>query len=250
MPYARRNPRSKLRTRRTFKNRTLRRRPIRPGRVMRRKTLRFPRRIGLGAMQVRKLRYCEVISIDPAGGGIPANYTFRANDCYDPNLQSTGHQPNGFDQLIASYKTCHVVYSKMSVRYTPTNNTLQAPAWLSVRCEAQGPQSYVDTSDFLERNPGRKVIIGQGYANGSFENNMPVVSARFTPRVLRKASRAAYLSDPLNACTSTLSPDSAHSAYYNIWVADIDGTNPLAMTLTVTLDLYCVFTGYEAPDQS
>lgn len=34
---------------------------------------------------------------------IPAVYVFSLNGMYDPNITSTGHQPRGFDQIMAMY---------------------------------------------------------------------------------------------------------------------------------------------------
>jgi len=41
---------------------------------------------------------------------------FRANSLYDPNYTGGGHQPNGFDQLIAAYNHFTVISSKIRVK--------------------------------------------------------------------------------------------------------------------------------------
>lgn len=50
------------------------------------------------------LRYHETFTINPGVGGTPGVYVFRANSCFDPNLTGVGHQPRGFDQLMALYQ--------------------------------------------------------------------------------------------------------------------------------------------------
>lgn len=48
------------------------------------------------------LKYTEEVTLNPASG-TTAMYRFRANDLFDPNYESTGHQPRGFDQWMGFY---------------------------------------------------------------------------------------------------------------------------------------------------
>ena len=48
------------------------------------------------------LRYAEFFTITCTSGAL-ARYEFVANGLYDINFTGTGHQPYGFDQLIAMY---------------------------------------------------------------------------------------------------------------------------------------------------
>lgn len=50
------------------------------------------------------LRYHETFNLNPGVGGTPGVYVFRANSCHDPNLTGVGHQPRGYDQLMALYQ--------------------------------------------------------------------------------------------------------------------------------------------------
>jgi len=59
------------------------------------------------------LTYSEQISLNP-GISTPANYYFRANDVYDPNFTSTGHQPKGFDQFSQFYN--HFIVEKARLK--------------------------------------------------------------------------------------------------------------------------------------
>ncbi len=49
-----------------------------------------------------KLRYTDSLTVQHSFGNA-GTYIFRANDCYDPDLTSTGHQPRGFDQFMSLY---------------------------------------------------------------------------------------------------------------------------------------------------
>jgi len=40
---------------------------------------------------------------------------FRLNDCYDPDYTGTGHQPMGFDQMMAFYSTFRVLSTDVHI---------------------------------------------------------------------------------------------------------------------------------------
>lgn len=89
-------------------------------RTLSRPTLLPPLRCGQGVMV--KLRYHACISIN-AGAGTIQQWTFRANDLYDPDLSGAGHQPRGFDQYCTFYRRFRVMYSKMSVLFNEAPTT-------------------------------------------------------------------------------------------------------------------------------
>lgn len=64
----------------------------------------------------RTLRYHTNVVLS-SGAGTVGTYVFRANDCYDPDYTSTGHQPMGFDQLMAFYDHFVVSKSKITVQF-------------------------------------------------------------------------------------------------------------------------------------
>jgi len=80
-----------------------------------RKELLPPRFVG-------KLRYVETIKLDPIAIGI-ADVVFRANDLYDPYFAIGGHQPLGFDQMMALYKRFHVIGCKVTVKFASSDQT-------------------------------------------------------------------------------------------------------------------------------
>lgn len=214
------------------------------------------RTIGLPMTEKLKLRYVEIISIDPAGSGVVASYAFRANSIYDPNYTGSGHQPSGFDQVAPYYERCHVIGAKCKVEYTPTTTTASAnPAYMVVTCDPnlRTSTTYTSTTDFLEKAPGRKIMCGTAYNQGAYgATNQPVkTSAYFKVSKLGPQTVKEYLADPDKACTYTSDIASeTNMAYFNINVVDIDGSNPSAMTFTVTIDYICVFSGRLTVPQS
>lgn len=71
-----------------------------------------------------KMTYFERTSLDPTTGGIADDKVFRLNSLYDPNATLVGHQPAGFDELMALYKYYAVVAADVHVTFqsADTNN--------------------------------------------------------------------------------------------------------------------------------
>jgi len=71
---------------------------------------------------VSRLLYNDNISISPTGQASTA-YVMSANGMYDPNLSGGGHQPMGFDQLMALYEHYTVRQGKITVNFTNESAT-------------------------------------------------------------------------------------------------------------------------------
>lgn len=63
-------------------------------------------------LKLAKLQYTQFEGLPNIGAGAIYERQFRANDLYDPDYAVGGHQPYGFDQLIAQYYHFTVLYSK------------------------------------------------------------------------------------------------------------------------------------------
>jgi len=73
-------------------------------------------RMGAFPLYIRRtLRYAQTNVIDVANFGTNQQ-VFRANSLYDPDYTGGGHQPNGFDQLIAAYNHFTVLRARLRVR--------------------------------------------------------------------------------------------------------------------------------------
>lgn len=81
--------------------------------------VRVPRnKIGFPQSMRTKLRFCERVEFEPTNTQIQ-QIKFRANGMYDPNVQVAPgqHQPRGFDEFMAVYKTFTVHGSSCSVSF-------------------------------------------------------------------------------------------------------------------------------------
>lgn len=97
------------------------------------KIVKFPRTI-VPFSTFTTLKYCEgAISINPTVGSSNA-YVFRCNDLYDPNFTGVGHQPTGFDQMMALYNKFVVYASKIKViGFAPDGETLDLVVGVAIR---------------------------------------------------------------------------------------------------------------------
>lgn len=71
----------------------------------------------------RTLRYADVFGGATTSGAITSTQVFRANDLYDPDYTSTGHQPMGFDQLMLWYNHFCVIRSRIVIVAKNTSAT-------------------------------------------------------------------------------------------------------------------------------
>lgn len=68
------------------------------------------------------LRYCTWFTLNPSASAYDV-HKFAANAVYDPDVSISGHQPMGFDQLMAFYNHWRVFKSKIHVANCPTSTS-------------------------------------------------------------------------------------------------------------------------------
>lgn len=82
-------------------------------------TLSRPVRVSAGRQLFAPQRTCTLRYVDTVSLTLDANglgqYSFSANGLFDPDLIIAGHQPMGFDQLMAIYGHYTVNWSKIKV---------------------------------------------------------------------------------------------------------------------------------------
>lgn len=89
-----------------------------------------------------------------------SRYRIRANDCFDPDQTSTGHQPLGFDEMTKYYDQFTVVKSKITVRFVSENAS--TPMVVGVKLNDDTPNE-TNTSDIIENGLNRTaIIVGTG----------------------------------------------------------------------------------------
>jgi len=148
------------------------------------------------------MRYSEVVTLD-ASAGIPASYRFRANSIYDPNLESTGHQPYGHDTYQSIYNHYCVTSSVITVQATSSYNGIFG---VTV-CD----DSVVNTDyDTVRETKGTSV--------GTMQSGAAV------PKIMQKYNRYAQFGDLQNvhAQSANFGSNPSEVSIFHVWT---EGTN-------------------------
>ncbi len=95
---------------------------------------RFP----FGKRKMASLRYNTFITVNPLAGGAVNEHFFTANGLFDPDISGTGHQPLGFDQLMAIYDHFVVIGARISCWVTSIDTTYPQLVSLSVNDDTTG----------------------------------------------------------------------------------------------------------------
>lgn len=182
--------------------------------------------------QVVRLRYCELVSINPPGVAA-SSYIFSANGVYDPNITGTGHQPIGFDEWMLRYNHFTVLGSKMTARFTGQSAAVTDQIFVAVLLKAS---PTIDTNNFetlVEQNGGKyKFVSGITGANAS-----KVCVSKFSPKKFFSISnpdQSQYRGDAAN------NPN--EQAYYHLIAASTNFQDPVSMAITVVIDYMVLFT--------
>lgn len=110
---------------------------------------RIPRAIGhgvLGPQRRVKLRYSDTFSLTGSVGF--GNYVLQANSCFDPNNTGVGHQPRGFDEMMAFYDHFVVVGATLKIRFRNKSSATRPYPVISVRDSSNN--IGVSVKDYIE----------------------------------------------------------------------------------------------------
>jgi len=112
--------------------------------------------------QLVKLNYFDQILIDP-GTLSASGYAFRANCCFDPDYQSTGHQPMGFDQWGAFYQKFVVLGAKITVTPLAGDTTSSASSGIVSVNLQRTPFIDLNINQQIEQKHSRYTTLQLGF---------------------------------------------------------------------------------------
>lgn len=182
-----------------------------------------------------KLIYSELFSLDPATGAT-TGYVFSANGLYDPNITSTGHQPRGFDQLMAMYDHYTVIGSKIVVRFDNQDNS--EPALVAIRLSDDGTYSS-NITDTLEDPSVRVKTLGGNTGN-------PTVTLTKACNPSKFLGRPSPLDN--GSLRGSASANPSEQVYYNIMVMPMDALiNLNRIYLQATIEYVVIFNEPSTP---
>lgn len=194
----------------------------------------FPTTIArpLGNKQIGHFRYADYQSIAGAGGGAAAVWVLSGNGLYDPDITGIGHQPSGFDELMAIYDHYTVLWSKVHVTFinTTTGPAQSGVVGISVMDNATALGDY---REYIEAGESCWSSIDENGRTNDF------VVKKQMGSVKRNLGRPKPLDEDDLRGTSAANPTEQY--YFHIWNAP-NSAGSLATDIMYVVDFYAVLT--------
>jgi len=191
------------------------------------------------------LKYCDTHNVNGGAAGLAAEVVYRANDAFDPYFTGAGHQPYGFDQWTLVYKSFCVVASRIKVSANTTtsaNDACVAGVYISKTSTAYSSDPFA----CLELNTCSDSMLVGNFSTGK---DRPMIKAACNVVPFFGKDSKADLLDDEDACgSSTASPTDV--AYYHLWVAGVNNSDPAAANYLVQLEYDVIFFDPISPAQS
>lgn len=153
------------------------------------------RRPGLGNQLKRTLRYSEIgLVVDPGAAGAAASYYFSANGLTTPNQTAGGHQPMGFDEIMAFYD--HYVVTNSRILIYCSNEDASYTCMVGVRLN-DNVSSTTTASRILEQGQCQVLHLGnRPTGSGAGATNPSMGQLSLACNVGAFLGRKSVLSDP------------------------------------------------------
>ncbi len=101
-----------------------------------------------------RMRYCDTVPLTSTSGTI-AKYVFRVNDCFDPDVTGSGHQPLYRDTFAAIYDFYVVPRARVKVTFANTGNI---PSHIGILLDDDVSTSATSTV-LMEQNNGKHHLL-------------------------------------------------------------------------------------------
>jgi len=95
------------------------------------------------------LRYCQQVPLNSTTA--PTAHTFALNGLFDPDISGVGHQPMGWDQLIALYQKAYVNKVKVNAWFVIETDTNTSPQYVGLSIHENSSFTPADVETIIER---------------------------------------------------------------------------------------------------
>jgi len=182
-----------------------------------------------GKSRLAKLRYVERVALNPVAGGV-ATYIFAANSLFDPNVTGTGHQPYGFDQLMAAYNHYTVIGAKIRIASVCSDNI---PFHIGIRLSDDS--TPITNQELLMESPG---VISRLTGTAAYNGNNSI-GATFSAK--KFFSKGAIVGSADYRGSQSTNPN--ERAFFHVFVTGVNSGDDVAnVPLQVCIDYISVFT--------
>lgn len=189
----------------------------------------------LGKTYVTKMRYCEIVSLNPGASGAVAVHQFRANSPNDPDLTGTGHACMGYNQLEGMYQRYCVLGSKLHVTFSNVSGTGTDTFQVGIALRgAEG--ALTGLSDYtIKEQPDTVWCVLEPVGGASSKSLTKKCSIR----------KFLGLRGPVEIeanNTSSMSSNPIETVTYNLWATSVDQvSDPTTIYAHVTIDYIVKF---------
>ena len=184
--------------------------------------------------------YYQYVNLNPGIAGVPSQYVFSANGCYDPNISGGGHQPRGFDQLMALYDHYTVIGTRINVSACNTDTTGSQIIGIYVADNSTSSSSPID---IMERRLLTYTPLASQQAGGACAN----ILYQLNPNEF--LGRSKPLSDPELKGSNGGNP--AEQAYLHLFVMPgKEGSDEGEVNCHVRIEYTVILTEPKQPSQS
>lgn len=189
------------------------------------------------------LNYSELsVTLTPATAGTAAVYVFSLNGLFDPNVTGVGHQPEGFDQIMAMYELYTVQKCKYRVALRNSSTTIGAVHGVSVTDQ---PTVLGDARAYIESGDSQWDLAG---VQGSGKEISEFCATVDIPKA-QGLVKSGAIGDDVYSGTASTSP--TEGTYLQVFVvSEGTSTNIGVQYLTITLEYECNFRGIKIPGLS
>lgn len=165
-------------------------------------------------------------------GATPTHY-YSANGLYDPDTTGLGHQPMGFDQMMALYEQATVVRANIKVTFASAGEHARVGIFLNPDTTSPGLPRLVENG-LIEM----KMITGPSSSNGQYSYATVELSVDIPTYFGR--SRSGIIADPQMYTTIAANP--GEQVYFGVcaW-AGFDASTDVAVGYDVVITYDAVF---------
>lgn len=176
------------------------------------------------------MKYNDTVFLNP-GAGAKAFNTFSCNGMYDPDITNVGHQPLGFDQLMALYNHYTVLTAKITATFIPNGSAAGAGQQIcGIYTDANVTAANFAVTAYCEQTGTRFGYLGATTATG------PI-------RVTKTFDAASYFGKPrgtlLNSSLyrGSISANPSEQAYFQVFCGATDlAADPAQTTVNVQIE--------------
>lgn len=198
----------------------------------------FARPPVVGITHKSHLLYSSIVPVSSTGVGVVGYYTFSANGLFDPDITGAGHQPCGFDQLIALYEHYTVTRAKVTATFFSDLTKECGVVGISISPDGTLPSSY---TTLVENGLVSKAFINGGRAGttGFCDNNIVQVSMPFDIRAINGRA-APIVGDDLYRGDAASNP--TEQSYIAIFCSNLLTATNFTCTVSVDIEYEATFT--------